>query len=109
MSFALPGWYQFQHRDAEYVLLSYGEAVEIVCKFQRACVAFPYLGFGLFFLPQCAQHAMRQDQVLNLGVGGDLADYRWRHVEAALDTFGALGDGVVGDEEIGVGGEARKA
>lgn len=52
---------------------------------------------------------MRQDELFDVGIGGDLADDRGWHVQAALDAGGAFGNGVVRDEEISVDGELWKA
>ncbi len=52
---------------------------------------------------------MRQDQVLDVGVGRDLANHGGRHVEASLQADHTFGYGVVSDEEISAGGELREA
>jgi len=83
------------------------EAVEVVGEVEGAGVAFADFGFGLGFLAQSAQHAMRQDQLFDAGVGSNLADDGGRHVQAAFEAGGALQNGVVGNQEIGVGGELR--
>src|SRR5271170_4049204 len=77
-----------------------GEAIKVVCEVQGAGVAFSDFRLGLLLLSQSAQHAMREDEVLDMGVTGDLADHRWRHVKVPLNSDGAFRDGVVGDEHV---------
>jgi len=45
---------------------------------------------------------MREDEVLDVGVCRNLADHGWGHVQVPLDSDGALWDGIVRDEQVGV-------
>ena len=82
--------------------LFHGEAIEVVGEVQGAGIAPSDFGLGLLLLSQGSEHAMREDEVLHMGVAGDLSDDRRRHVEVALDSDGAFRDSVVGDEYVRV-------
>jgi hypothetical protein len=53
----------------------YREAIEIICECNRPRIVLSDFRFALRFLPQGAEHPMRQDESLDVGLLGDLSDH----------------------------------
>jgi hypothetical protein len=79
------------------------KAIQVVRKLQRAGKALPDFGLRLLLFAQRSQHAMRQDQVFDARIAGDLPDDGWRHMETPLDSGGAFRYGIMRDEKVRVG------
>ena len=82
--------------------LVHRKTIQIVCKLDGSRKSLFDLELRLTFLAQCPQHAMRQYQLFDVCLPGNLPNHRRRHVQISFHSGGAFGHGVVSDEQIRV-------